>query len=108
MRSTDTDTDALNGYGFMRDRCNVPDELKPYFKKRRVAAMHYERNHDACDDWTAQAYEHLVDALGQDPSLEMYLDGCFDPNDDSFEGLPPAFKRISKKKFLARQVKRNA
>lgn len=67
--------------------------------------MHYERKHDACDKWTAIAYERLVDALSQDALLAMHLDGPFDPNDDSFEGLPQTFKWISKKQFLARRTK---
>jgi hypothetical protein len=67
--------------------------------------MHYERKHDACDKWTARAYELLVDALSQDDYLELHLDGRFDPNDDSFEGLPPAVKRVSKKQFVAQQTK---
>ena len=66
--------------------------------------MHYERKQNACDKWTSIAYEHLIDILDQDPTIEIYLDGQFDPSDDSFEGLPPAFKRINKKFFLAQQI----
>jgi hypothetical protein len=96
-----SESDTESKYCFFLERCDTPPELKPYLKARRIAALHYERKQNACDKWTSIAHEHLVEILDQDPAIEIYLDGHFDPSDDSFEGLPRAFKRINKKLFLA-------
>jgi hypothetical protein len=97
----DQPQEVQDAYQCMLDRSAIPDELKPYFEARKIAAMHYERNHDASAAWSAKAYERLADALDLNPGLAFHLDGNFDPHDDDFESLPGAFKRVNKKKFMA-------
>lgn len=105
MSLSDEQQAAMTLCDFLCERSSPPFELREYFFARRIAAMHYERkhHHDACDKWTAIAYERLVDALAQPQgmSLTMYLDGTFNPLNDDFESLPRAFKRVSKKKIMA-------
>jgi hypothetical protein len=92
-----------NEFQYELERASIPDELKLYFEARTVAAMHYERNHDACTMWSVKAHERLGDALALTPGLVFYLDGKFDPLDNDFESLPRAFKRPSLKKFLSQR-----